>query len=404
MGGVTNMADLPLRDSAAIEVSEMEGREDMALVRPKPLQAFAALYGGAIALLITGLQPLVLGQLEQEGRLTASEIGLTAMAELLMVGIGAAVAGWIFKPRYLRMIGGAAGMVHALASVAAMAASGLEIVISRAIAGLAAGILLWIAMGMIARTSQPERWSGSFLTGETLFQLIVVTTLSTLVVPRFGANGALAGMAVLSAMAALFSSLNLDNYPLLVPQHAIPGSRLPMEPLIALLGVFVFLAAMSATWVYLDQLGAQLNLPATVVGTAMSVFLAFQVAGGASATWLGSRPPLLPVLGGASLLGILGFFILAYAPSPGAFLAGAAIFGFVWLFALPYQLLLLVKVDDSRRAALQLPAAQLLGSAGGPLLASFLVGDVDARPAVFLGMAGLGVTFFLFAWSQRRAA
>ena len=42
---------------------------------------------GVVALLIAGLQPVILGGLEREGRLTSSQIGLAATVELLALGL-----------------------------------------------------------------------------------------------------------------------------------------------------------------------------------------------------------------------------------------------------------------------------------------------------------------------------
>ena len=65
--------------------------------------------------------------------------------------------------------------------------------------------------------------------------------------------------------------------------------------------------------------------------------------------------------------------------------ACVAAFGFLWLFALPFQTLLLIRLDPTRRAAMQLGAAQLLGSSAGPLAASLVVGDGEVPVADLLG-------------------
>jgi len=72
------------------------------------------------------------------------------------------------------------------------------------------------------------------------------------------------------------------------------------------------------------------------------------------------------------------------------FVATCALFGFVWLFMLPFQIGLAFCVDPSGRVAGQLPAAQLLGSALGPLVASFTVHGEDVTP-VPLVSAGFAI-------------
>lgn len=368
-----------------------------AFVNPSPIQTFAVLFGGATALLITGLQPLVLGQLAEEGRLSASGIGLAATIEFLAIGIAAAVSGALLKPAHLRLIGLVAALIHAAATLATAAAvADLGVIVSRGVAGLAAGVLLWSAIGMIARTAQPERWAGSFLTGQTLAQLAVAAILPVTVVPVYGVDGALFAMATISGVAAICALIGPNAYaPLSKTEVDAPSAGLTVRSLLGLLAVFSFMGAVTAVWVYLEPLGLQLGLPPATISVALAVVLGFQVVGGTTATLIGSRLPFLAALTAAVVLGIGAFCVLGVSQTTPVFVAASAVFGFLWLFALPYQLLFLVEIDPTRHAILQLPAAQLLGSAAGPLLASFLVSDGDAVPALVLGDGCLVLTLVL---------
>jgi hypothetical protein len=66
------------------------------------------------------------------------------------------------------------------------------------------------------------------------------------------------------------------------------------------------------------------------------------------------------------------------------------LFGFVWLFLMPFQVRLAFAADPTGRIAVLVPALQLLGSAFGPLITSLFVTDDDARP-VPLVSAGLAL-------------
>ena len=78
------------------------------------------LYIGVVALLIAGLQPVVLGGLAEAGRLSASGIGLAATAELLALGLACGMAAALLKPTGLRTKLALACVAHALCNLATL--------------------------------------------------------------------------------------------------------------------------------------------------------------------------------------------------------------------------------------------------------------------------------------------
>ena len=64
----------------------------------------AVMIVGIIGVLIAGLQPQLLGALAREGRLSDSQLGLTATIELLAMGLAAGATGLLIKPVRLRTI------------------------------------------------------------------------------------------------------------------------------------------------------------------------------------------------------------------------------------------------------------------------------------------------------------
>jgi MFS transporter, DHA1 family, inner membrane transport protein len=64
-------------------------------------QSIAALWIGSIGLLILGLQPILLGAMFTEGRVTLDELAVIATAEIVMIALGSAIAGSFFSTRRL---------------------------------------------------------------------------------------------------------------------------------------------------------------------------------------------------------------------------------------------------------------------------------------------------------------
>jgi hypothetical protein len=359
--------------------------------RPAPLQLGVILFVGVCGVMIAGLQPLLLGTLAQEGRITAAQLGHAATAELLLMGAASAYAGARWKPERLRAIGLVSALALAALNVATAWANGETITLIRAVAGVPSGILIWITVAMIARSPTPERWAGIYLTIQTLAQFVLAAALAAWVISRSGANGgfvALAVMCVISAVAALalpnrFAPLVADNASSNMP---------PARGFVALAAPFLWMAFIVGVWVYAEPLSRQAGHAPTVAGVAVSVSLACQVLGGATATLLAGRLRWFPTLMFCALLNVGCLLAFAALPSESLYLLTSGVFGFLWLFSLPFMVPMTIAADPTRRAAVLVGGAELAGGSLGPLFASFVVSDADVRGALGFGAVALAVT------------
>jgi hypothetical protein len=79
--------------------------------------------------------------------------------------------------------------------------------------------------------------------------------------------------------------------------------------------------------------------------------------------------------------------LLIFAVHPGAplFLVSVFVFGFLWLFIMPFQTLMVVRADPSRRAAMLVPFAQLFGASLGPFVASMVASEANMNGVLMLG-------------------
>ncbi|MBI1682302.1 MFS transporter [Caulobacter hibisci] len=356
---------------------------------PSLTQRLSVLWIGVVGVLFPGVGPLLLGGLEKAGRLSAMEIGLAGMAELAAMGIGAALLGPAFGAKRLRPAAIACGCFLAALNLFSVQAEGVALVLIRAAAGLPAGALIWVVTGMIVRSPRPDRWSGIYLTVQTLAQLAVVAALSVFVVDRFGPSGGFVALAGLAASAALAGFLSPRAWSAL-PQaddaspKADKGGLPSRRGWVALLAIFCFQAFILALWIYAEPLSRQSGHAPGVAGLAFSISLAAQVAGGSAATALAGRVSWFVSLAVGVIAAAACLLVFAALPSGPAFIAASGLFGFAWLFASPFLTPLAIEADPSRRAALLGPGASLLGCATGPLLAALIVGERDVRPAVWL--------------------
>lgn len=366
-----------------------------AVISPPRREAAISQGVGVVALLIAGLQPVILGAMEREGRLSTAQIGLAATVELMALGVACGLAAAFFKPTNMRLKIGLACLLHAAAMLATTLTSGVGVIATRAAAGACAGVMLWLAIGVIARASRPERAAGVFVTVQTFAQLVLAASLPATVMIPWGVNGALASLAAISLLAGLAALAGPDRLALLPKSDE--GGRLDGRSIGGLAAVFLWMAFIVALWVYLEPLAAKAGLTPREAGLAVALALGLQVLGGAAATAVGDRVPPNRMLLGVGAVNALILATLWSGPGRGLFVACVAAFGFLWLFALPFQTLLLIRIDPTRRASMQLGAAQLLGSSAGPLAASLLVGDGPVKRALVLSAACLALALALIS-------
>ncbi len=253
--------------------------------RPSNLEIFAVMFVGVAGIMIAGLQPLLLGTLSHEGKITANQLGLAATAELLALGLAAFFAGAVLKPVRLKLIAVVMALILAALDAATPLVEGDNITLIRGLAGLPSGVLMWVTIAMIARTPAPERWSGAYLTIQTLAQFLLATLISVAVVATWGASGgwiALAGFCVVTAIVAFFVPDRLA--PLVRDEGAssLPGPR----GWIALLSAFLYSAFTIAVWVYAEPLSKQAGHDSSIFGYAVSISLAWM----SKASALASKP------------------------------------------------------------------------------------------------------------------
>jgi len=367
----------------------------------------AALTAGSIGLLMLGAQPAVLGELVERKVISLEGVGLVAMGEIIAVGVGVALGDALLKTTRMRLVAVAAALATAVFDFASIGlGSDAAFVAGRALAGLSEGVLVWVTTCVIVRSSAPERLAGAFLVAQTLAQAAVAALLALLVVPRFGWQGAFAALGVLSAAVALVAPF---LPPSLDPLAASGAPKLGVSGPVALTLAIVFceMATLGALWAFLEPLGVRAGFDSETAQTIVSGVLVMQVIGGLVATALAERlPPARTLAVAAATLGAITLTIgVAPGPAPFRFAALCAVFGFVWLFMMPFHIGLALRADPAGRVAVLVPAAQLTGSAFGPLVVSLIVVGDDAGPAPFVSaafalaaLAALGA----FALTQRQ--
>ena len=363
---------------------------------PTPRQVVAALAIGAAGLMITALSPMILGRLLHLGRLTATEIGLAAVAEGLTMGVVCAIAGARLAPRRIRAIAAMASLWTVAADLSSMGAAHGLFLAARAGAGLGEGLMLWTAIVVIARQPTPERTTAALLTGQVIAALILASAGNALIAPRFGAPGllcALAGTAGLAAILSLFAPDALMTAP--AGATAATGP-LPVRGWVALLVMLAFVAAGSGVYVYLDPIASFARLGPGAVGSAVQLNLVGQILGGLFVTVAAGRLryPVVSAIAGAAALSVYLSYLLA-SPLP-VFVLATGLTGFTGMVMTSFFVPLCVAADPSWRVASMSGGAQILGAAAGPLAAAATGGRTPLVVLISMGWVSLSVALTLW--------
>jgi len=362
---------------------------------------------GAIALLMLGLQPLVLGELLESGRVTLEGVGVIAMAEIVGLGAGVLLGDLALPLARLRLMTMLAAVCAAGLDLLTLQASGdLSFGLIRAAAGAGEGVLVWSTTSVLVRSSQPERKAGLFFVIQTIAQGVVGLLLARTIIPVHGWPGAFIALAALSAAAAaLAMRLPIGLKPLAAV--AADGFNWSARLAMPLVVSFLLMATLGSLWAYIEPLGKRAGYGSVAIQTLIAAGLGMQVVGGSLGSVLVRRLPVRGTLSiCALLLGLSAYGIGRAGPADALpFALLCAVFTFVWLFAAPFQMGLAFAADPTGRVASLVPAAQLFGVAFGPLMASFVVdGEEAARvPLVSVAFAILTVLALLKGHAGRHA-
>jgi hypothetical protein len=375
--------------------------------RPTAAQILAFLAVGSIALIMAGVQPVVLDSLVNAGRLDVSQLGWSVTIEFLAIGLGVGLADALLPPQRLKLIGLIAALVLAAINFAAFEVSGLGVVATRGLAGLAEGAIVWLTTLMIVRSPTPGRWSGIFLVSQAVLQVACAAGIPILVSPRLGAN---AGFATLGASAVLAAIVALVLPARLAPlagnrsDEPVLAEPIPKAAYVSLLAVFLLFSFFIGFLAYMEQLAGQAGLTPVQGGLAVALALGASVAGSGLAAIRADKIAYhraLLVCAPVFLVVLVG---LGELPGPSIFLVLAGLHGLAWGFLQALQAPFVIESDPSRRAGLLLPSVQAAGAAGGPMLCSFFVTAQDARGVLVAAGACLALSFVLAMalWISRR--
>lgn len=351
---------------------------------------------GCVGVLMLGLQPLLLGALLDEHRISVAQLSLAATMEQLMIGVVSGTLGGLAPRRRLRLIAGIACVVMAAANVACLAAHGADLVLYRAICGIGGGALLWIAGATVAFSQAPARLAGLFVGSQSISQFSLAALLPVTLMPLFGSNGGFAAMAALAVAGIGLCAYLPNSIPNIAHHERSQLRQVNLGAIAGLAASFCFMAAIVGFWVFVEPLAAVNRVPRVVAQYAVAINLAAQILGASLCVIFAPRLAsaarwLLSVSAAAFLLAMA---LVWTQTGSGPFLLAIFMHGFIWNVGLTLFTPLLIQVDPTRRGALLLSGAFLLGGSAGPLITGWYATATHLAPVLGTA-AALGIGWLL---------
>ncbi len=341
-------------------------------------QLAAAMSLGSVALLMIGLQPLLLGELVATQRITLEGVGLVAMGEIVGLGLGVLLGDVI----------GARFTLRTITVMAALLTAGLDILTTlqgegdlyiasvRSLAGLAEGLVLWGTVSLIVRAREPDRSSGVFVVVQTVAQAVIAGLLASWIIPRHGVSGGFELLAALSAASVVLAWRIPARLPAKKVEQVGSGPfAFRLTHWLLLGAVFAQFAALGAIWAFMESLGDYAGLGAQDTQLLISGVLFMQVVGGCLGVLLVRRLSPYRLVSAVAII-LLAVALGIYVPGTQdtlRFCLLTGVFGLVYLLLTPFQIKLALTLDPSGRVAVLVPGMQLLGSAFGPFIGSLWV-------------------------------
>lgn len=363
----------------------------------RAVPAAAVIVFGMISLMIVGVAPSLLGALVDEHRLPQWGLGVSAMVELFSMGLATGLAGAFLKPERLRTVGACASIALAAINLSTMHAANEAVYLMRALAGVPEGLLLWITIGMIARTVTPERWAAVFFSARVLSEMSLAWLYAAFVIRVYGADGGFAALALFCLAGVPAAFLAPSRYGRLAQADGVTGP-LPVRGVLALIATVVFISANGAVAVYLQPLAHRAGLSADVARTAVWASLGAQIIGGVTSAFLAGRVRYLPVFAVTVATFLAVWLIFGLGPPAWLFIAANCVSGIIALLVGPFMVPMIIEADPTRRSAMQSGGAQLFGGAAGPLIAALAIGNRDVIGVLWLGAGLLLAGFAMVAW------
>ncbi len=338
------------------------------------------------AVCVPALQPILLSPLLADGRIGPAAMGYAATAEGLGMALSSAIAGALLRPRRLHALGAMAILTVLVANLMTVSLPQAGIVAARGLSGVGNGVLVWILVGMLARSTNPTRLFAIFVTSNATMVFFLSLAFTKVAIPHFGP---LAGYIILVVIYCVLLPC-VRFLPNEYTDGKSEGTGAVIPPtwgIVALAAVVLQMAGIMACWVYAVPMGEQAGLSVDSMQAIINMATGIQILAGPAAIIMAARLSGIQTVMMTASVALLATLGVTFSSGFSVWSTALVVIAFCWLFGNPFHISFLIAADPSRRAAIFVSSAQLTGVAAGPLLASIAISSTDYRPVHWVSIS-----------------
>lgn len=360
----------------------------------------AASYLVSLSMLITNLQPVILGALADNYGFSNRELGyLSAMLVGATTLCIATAPGWIRTANW-HLLSFACLIIGTLACLTGMLASTFgQFLLLFAVLGAVKGVLGVPSFATLGDTRNPDRNFGISAVIQGIHASLFVWPVSAYVIPEFGVTG----MWVVIALGIGSGLLCARLIPRRGAAEAVEGadeppaagvpllSRAAIPAFAMLFAMAVFSGGLVGFWYFVERIGVSMGVEPSVIGLTLSLGSLASILSAGIVAWFSERFSSLAFacIGTCSLLAC---FTVLQIPSDFSFIAANVFFSLGWGLTQPPYWAILRKVDRTNRLFVTSPVAAGAASVGiglmaGPIIEGYGFGGMIAFCAIAVILA-----------------
>ena len=267
--------------------------------------------------------------------------------------------------------------------------------------GVGGGIVYTISMYAMSQSRDPDHAFGMAMLSQVGIGALAIVIFPTVIIPVWGFQG------IMFALAAIyvFTAALVFKYPRSSEIREIIQGEETVSWVIPICGLVALACwlGLASTWGFLERVGADAGLDASIVGYLLAASLGVGALGAFTVSVLGERFgrrwPMLIV----STVMIANLLLLMWRVDLLNYGIAVLVFQFGWIVGTVYIQGLVATTDQSGRFSAYIPLAMGIGGAGGPAVAGTISAD-SFLPLYFFGIGLIVASLILIFAASRSAA
>lgn len=278
-------------------------------------------------------------------------------------------------------------------SLSCLSQSTLELLATRLVAGIGAGVVRSACFVAFGRARDPARAIALLNVAQIVSMAAAFATFPWLssVVGWFGPYLALSLLAILTFVTApLWPKLGRSK------DAARVSLAFGRAGTVCLVAVFLYFLAQAAVWAFAEAIGAGLGESSSHVTWALELAAFSGIPASAFAFVISTRISIARALIIGLCLTLAGLYLLTINAGFWPFAVGLALFNFAWNTTTPFEFATAAAADDAGNTVAAFAAADGLGLAVGPMLAGMLIAAHRSLTLNIFAAICTGISILMF--------